>query len=101
MTDDKGSNIFAMACTNCHGGTRFGAIHGSSETLGMGQNGGTGTRDAYRFMNGASLRFYDPGSWSGTTVTCYTLETGDSWGGCTKHAGGTDWTKSLQRPLNY
>ena len=52
-------------------------------------------------MNGASLRFYDPGSWSGTTVTCYTLNTGDAWGDCTQHSGGTDWTKSLQRPLNY
>ena len=101
VTDGKGSNIFAMACTNCHGGTRFGAIHGSSETLGVGEDGGLGTRDAYRFMNGASLRFYDPGSWSGTTVTCYTLNTGDAWGDCTQHSGGTDWTKSLQRPLNY
>lgn len=38
-----------------------------------GEGGGAGTRNPYRFMNGASLRFYEPNGWTGTSVTCYTL----------------------------
>jgi hypothetical protein len=113
--DGKGSNIFGMACTNCHGGTgpdkagnvMWGTIHGSSEVLGVTMNGGAAgdRREAYRFMNGASLRYYDPQGWTGTTVTCYTLTGADDWGGCTQHdkAGGQNFTggKPLQRPLAY
>jgi hypothetical protein len=98
------SNIFGMACSNCHGGTGFGTIHGSSEVIGVGEDGGSGTRNAYRFMNGASLRFYDPGGWSGTAVTCYTLSrntTPDSFGSCTKHNRGQGFSKPLQRPISY
>jgi hypothetical protein len=101
ITDGKGSNVFGMACTNCHGGAGFGAIHGTSDTFGVGEGGGAGTRNAYRFMNGASLRYYDPKGWTGTSITCYTLGTADSWGGCTQHNKGTNWTKPLQRPLTY
>ncbi len=99
----KGSNIFAMACTNCHGGVGFGSIHGTSDTFGMGQNGGSGSRNAYRFMNGASLRYYDPEGWSSGIMTCYTLSSADSWGGCTQHdkSSGADFERPLQRPLNY
>ena len=96
-----GSNIFGMACSNCHGGTDFGTIHGTNETIGVGELGGSGTRNAYRFMNGASLRYYDPAGWTGTGITCYTLKNADSWGGCTQHSKGTSWTKPLQRPLIY
>jgi hypothetical protein len=97
-------NIFGMACANCHGGTGFGTIHGTSEVLGIGEDGGAGTRNAYRFMNGASLRFYDPQGWTGTAVTCYTLSrntTPDSFGSCTKHNRGQGFTKPLQRPISY
>jgi hypothetical protein len=105
LRNDGNGNIFGMVCTNCHGGTTWGAIHGSSEVFDVGE-GGTGgtTRNAYRFMNGASLRFYDPGGWTGTSVTCYTLNsdtTPDAWGSCTKHGKGTGFTKPLQRPLSY
>jgi cytochrome c553 len=101
INNGKGSNVFAMACTNCHGGSGFGTIHGTSETFGVGEGGGSGTRNAYRFMNGASLRYYDPKGWTGTNITCYTLGSADSWGGCTQHNKGTNWTKPLQRPLTY
>jgi hypothetical protein len=102
--DGKGSNVFAMACTNCHGGFGFGSIHGTSQVIATGQDGGGPNRNAYRFMNGASLRFYDPNGWTGTSITCYTLSkntTPDSWGACTQHGGGQGWTKPLQRPLSY
>lgn len=99
--DGKGNNLFAMACMNCHGGFGFGTIHGTSQVLGVGQDGASGTRNAYRFMNGASLRFYDPQGWTGTAITCYTLGSADSWGGCTQHNRGQDFTKPLQRPLSY
>jgi hypothetical protein len=106
--DGKGSNIFGMACANCHGGTgpesngsvMWGTIHGSSEVF---VNGTSGTRNAYRFMNGASLRFYDPQGWTGTAVTCYTLSSADDWGGCTKHGSAQNFQggKPLQRPIAY
>jgi len=109
--DGKGSNIFGMACTNCHGGTgpddagavMWGTIHGSSEVFGTGDDGNTSTREAYRFMNGASLRYYDPEGWSTSTFTCYTLGTADSWGGCTQHdkSSGPDFDRPLQRPIAY
>jgi hypothetical protein len=106
--DGKGSSIFAMACMNCHGGFGFGGIHGTSDVIAIGEDGGgvgaTLTRNAYRFMNGAGLRFYDPNGWTGTSVTCYTLSnntTPDSWGACTQHNKGQGLSKPLQRPLNY
>jgi len=109
--DGKGSNIFGMACTNCHGGSgpddagnvMWGTIHGSSEIIGTGDDGNTSTREAYRFMNGASLRYFDPEGWSGNTFTCYTLGTTDSWGGCTQHdkSSGPGFERPLQRPIAY
>ena len=59
---------------------------------GYGQIDGTSSiftnRRAYRFMNGANLRYYAPGTWaSGTDNTCNTLTTVDGFGGCTKHTG--------------
>jgi len=97
-------NFFGMACTSCHGGTGFGHIHGTSEVLGVGEDGGAGTRNAYRFMNGANLRFYDPQGWTGTAITCYTLSrntTPDAFGSCTAHNRGRSWVKPLQRPISY
>jgi len=97
-------NFFGMACMACHGGTGFGNIHGTSEVLGVGEDGGAGTRNAYRFMNGANLRFYDPQGWTGTAITCYTLSrntTPDAFGNCTAHNRGRAWSKPLQRPISY
>jgi hypothetical protein len=84
----------------------WGTIHGSSEVIGVGDDGLVSTRQAYRFMNGASLRYYDPQGWAGTAVTCYTLGNADDWGGCTQHdkAAGQAFQnpeKPLQRPLAY
>jgi predicted CxxxxCH...CXXCH cytochrome family protein len=98
-------NWQAMACGNCHGAMLsdtapdFGGIHGTSSTF---TNGAGGTRQAYRFTNGASLRFYDPGVWDTTAQNCYTLSTADTYGGCTQH-GRNAGTKSklFTRPLNY
>jgi hypothetical protein len=122
-------NLYGLPCTNCHGGAiDFGTIHGTSDIF----DAGTGwkcsdsgdwcdtadtracsrnpefctvrvERHAYRFMNGASLRYFDPQDWTASSVTCYTLGTDDSWGGCTKHAptSGADWTRSATRNLKY
>jgi hypothetical protein len=122
---NSGGNIYAMACTNCHGGgletvndpgtgREFGTIHGTSQTLDVygpvGMDTGTiGTRKAYRFMNGNSMRFYQPDTddaapwnWSGSDVKCYTLGASDTFGGCTKHSGGTNnFTKPIVRDLKY
>ncbi len=102
-------NVFGYACGNCHGGGPpskagtggglggFGTIHGTSQIIGVGTNGvGPGTsgltqRNAYRFMNGDSMRYYDPNDWQSTVNRgCYTLSSGntDTWGGCTVHSGG-------------
>jgi len=101
VSDGKGSNRFGIACINCHGGGEFGGIHGTSTTFATGEDGGAGTRQAYRFTNGASLRFYDPLGWTGTGATCFTLSTADAWGGCTQHNRGTSRTKLFSRPLSY
>jgi hypothetical protein len=62
-------------------------------------------RKAYRFMNGAALRYYNPQGWAGTAVTCFTLSSADDWGGCVKHTTGSGQDfqggKPLQRPLAY
>jgi hypothetical protein len=85
----------------------FGTIHGTSQVIGIGANGGaanTAYRAAYRFMNGNSMRYYDPGTWSGGTKTCYTLgATGDQWGACNKHGTGVGYTAQppTTRPLAY
>jgi len=106
-TDQVGSNrasnegnALGMACGNCHGGYGFGTIHGTSQTF---SQGGGGTREAYRFTNGASLRFYDTGnSWTDSSSTCYTLGKGqnDQFGSCLKHNRGTGHTVP-SRPLTY
>ena len=108
-------NWAGYACGNCHGTTKFGGIHGTSETLPVGV-GGTGAaggtlptptpnpRPAYRFSNGASLRYQDAMGWSGTQGGCYTLAGSGSgeagWGTCNKH-DGTARTKALIRPRDY
>jgi hypothetical protein len=117
-------NILGMACTNCHGGQApskagvtfpanvtgvggFGTIHGTSQVIGIGNAGGaagSAYRAAYRFTNGNSMRYYNPGTWSGGTRTCYTLSTADTWGACTQHGSGTSGTPSAAgaaRPLSY
>jgi predicted CxxxxCH...CXXCH cytochrome family protein len=86
-------NIFGLPCTNCHGGNAWGAIHGTSETFTINDGGGTPTqRQAYRFMNGASLRYFDPNGWNTATFTCYTLSDADSFGSCTQHPAGNGKT---------
>ena len=109
-------NIFGMACTNCHGGVeggtqaspgsiQFGTIHGTSQSYGIGNSGVSGTRLAYRFMNGNSLRYYDPNGWSGNvTVSCYTIDSGeaDSFGACSQHdRNAKTWDKPVDRDLKY
>jgi hypothetical protein len=94
---------FGNVCTQCHGGTNFGVIHGTSEAPGSGVGGAT-ARNAYRFMNGAGMRFYDPQGWTGTSYSCYTVSSTsqDGFGGCTKHSGAAGGnTKAFSRPLSY
>src|SRR6185369_9928634 len=93
-----GENFMNIVCLNCHGGytestnTGFGAIHGNNDTY----NTAGGTTKRYRFMSGAAGRYFYPtaslgGAPDWTTSTdygCYTVTAADSWGGCTKHAGG-------------
>jgi hypothetical protein len=100
------ASIYGLPCGNCHGGFGFGSIHGTSDQFLI--NSGPAQRRAYRFMNGASLRYYDPNGWNTTTFTCYTLTNAqagtDSWGGCAQHdQGGSGATFSRQtvRDLNY
>jgi hypothetical protein len=116
------STIYGIACTNCHGGVEsgdgatdgpfeFGTIHGTSQTFGIGVRGGSGSRQAYRFMNGNSLRYYDPQGWAGAAaVACYTIDSGDpderdAFGTCTHHnSSGQDFGKAgkpVQRDLKY
>ncbi len=91
-----------------------GGIHGTSEmvpvttstTSGATVNCGTtpgACRNAYRFTNGASMRYYDPMGWTGMVAQCYTLTTGETgWGGCTKHAGGSgNRNRAFARPVTY
>ncbi len=109
-------NIFGMACTGCHGGVEsgtqaspvgpeFGTIHGTSQSYGIGDSGGSGTRLAYRFMNGNNLRYFDPAGWSGdVTVSCYTIDRNeeDSFGACSQHdRTGKGWNKPVDRDLKY
>ncbi len=113
----KGGTVFGLACLNCHGGAQgngsvstdtngFGWIHGTSQVFG---NGVGGTRNAYRFMNGSSLRFYSPGeanpeNWQTSSFSCYTLSgTTDTWGSCTQHSTGKSMGagSSRARALNY
>lgn len=93
-----GENYMNIVCLNCHGGytestsTGFGAIHGNNDTY----TTAGGTTKRYRFMSGAAGRYFYPtaslgGAPNWTTSTdygCYTVTAADSWGGCTKHAGG-------------
>jgi hypothetical protein len=104
-------NIFGLPCTNCHGGVGWGSIHGTSDTFTVKPSG---TRQAYRFMNGASLRYYDPNGWNTSSFTCYTLTnsevSGDSWGACSQHGNsGKTYNRTtsstgagpVQRPIQY
>jgi hypothetical protein len=112
---------FGNNCHGCHGGYgntadttnqdsigtgtvkvgrgALGTIHGNNESYNPG-NGATASK-RYRFMSGATMRFYNPNSttaysgtanWQGTTAAgCYTISSGqtDTWaGGCSSHNGG-------------
>ncbi|MBI3185630.1 MAG: CxxxxCH/CxxCH domain-containing protein [Myxococcales bacterium] len=114
-------NIYGFACGNCHGGGKeaggpsdptpqFGTIHGTSQIINTGQAGGSGTRQAYRFMNGNSMRYYIPATnWNGpgTCWTVYSDKSGtdaDNFGGCVKHGGSgvsPSSTDPMTRPLQY
>ncbi len=113
---NTGGNLYGMACTNCHAGVvnqsgarEYGTIHGTSQVMGTGpldmSDNPTGTpHEAYRFMNGNSMRFFDPQGWTGASVSCYTLANGDEFGGCTKHsgaAGGLSKPAARVRNLSY
>ncbi len=118
-------NVYGWACGNCHGngapskaGSTFptgssgyggyGTIHGTSQVLGTGDAGATGSRNGYRFMTGGGMRYYIPGDWTTSAArNCVTLAggAGDSWGGCTKHSGTGVGDSKLStsgiRPLAY
>ncbi len=108
---NTGGSRFGMACMNCHGGAPgttdgtngYGWIHGTNQTFYVGYT--TTTRNAYRFTNGGSMRFWDPNGWNTSSGTCWTLggsgRAADQWGGCTKHSGGTGNTRKAPRPLTY
>ncbi len=104
--DANSGNIMGLPCTSCHGGVGWGSIHGTSDKFDI--DTGPAQREAYRFMNGANLRYYDPNGWSTASVTCYTLTdseaAADSWGACAQHdkgGGGKPWTRPVQRPIQY
>jgi predicted CxxxxCH...CXXCH cytochrome family protein len=118
---------FSNMCHGCHGGFgnsalavnqdvvgtgstlkgrgALGAIHGNNETYRPG--GATADSPRYRFISGASMRFWNPSNtatanWTATSGgTCYTLSAADQWGSCTKHSGGTGQTINSGRALSY
>jgi len=119
-------NLFQMACINCHGGTDYGVIHGTGETINPVANSApTGVaKKAWRFMNGAShsetqplsgMTASDTGNptqdsarWSGThSFQCFTLGTAPDrsprYGSCTAHGGGGSQMiqSGLNRQLDY
>jgi len=119
----SGGNVFGYPCGNCHGGGApsragatlppdsagaggFGTIHGTSQVIGIGTDGLLGYRNTYRFTNGNSMRYYNPGDWTtSASRTCVTLSAGDAaWGGCLQHSGSgssrSPTTPSI-RPLSY
>jgi hypothetical protein len=116
-TTGNDGNFSGIACLNCHGGAPsdppasptdivgFGAIHGTSEVFGVEEDPSPDhwrSRLAYRFTNGASLRYYDPLDWSAADFSCWTLGSADNWGACTQHGGGSrDYTRAFNRPISY
>ena len=94
-------NIYGLPCSNCHGGFGWGSIHGTSDQFNI--NAGPAQRQAYRFTNGASLRYFDPNGWNTATFTCYTLSSADSFGSCTKHGpgSGTTFSRPVVRDIQY
>jgi len=126
---------FGNNCHGCHGGYgntadttnqdsigtgtvkvgrgALGTIHGNNESYNP-ASGATASK-RYRFMSGATMRFYNPNNttaysgtanWESTTAAgCYTISSGqaDTWaGGCTSHSGGgTGQTKNSGRLLTY
>jgi hypothetical protein len=124
---NAGGSFTGMSCGNCHGGAAgdkgtaqstgtpesttkgFGRIHGTSSVFYVTASG-SGERLSYRFTNGGSLRYFDPGLWNvggysrNEAMTCYTLETGqkDSFGGCIQHgASPVAADRGIARPLQY
>ncbi|MDF1566237.1 MAG: CxxxxCH/CxxCH domain-containing protein [Deltaproteobacteria bacterium] len=116
-------SLFGLGCHNCHGGTTFGAIHGSSETITpVANNVAATSRRAWRFMNGSSQSEFRPSMtntandtgrpnddnarWSGSrTYECFTLSTSPDrtplYGGCNNHGGGARTAVGMTRTLNY
>ena len=94
-------NIYGLPCSNCHGGFGWGSIHGTSDQFNI--NAGPAQRQAYRFTNGASLRYFDPEGWNTATFTCYTLSSADSFGSCTQHGpgNGKQFTRPVVRDIQY
>jgi len=126
---------FGNNCHGCHGGYgntadttnqdsigtgsakvgrgALGTIHGNNESYNP-ASGATASK-RYRFMSGATMRFYNPNNttaysgtanWESTTAAgCYTISSGqaDTWaGGCSSHSGGgTGQTKNSGRLLTY
>ena len=90
---DTPAQHLRIRCGNCHGGSPVqksgvtyplgtparrasvasGRITGRRQVAGIQTSTGT-ARPAYRFTNGNSMRFYNPGGWASTAArTCYTL----------------------------
>jgi hypothetical protein len=96
--------VFGIQCTACHGGYSssasggLGSIHGTNETY-FPLEGATSSK-YYRFMSGATMRFYSPmessysdeSDWvNGDPASCYTIGSSDTWGGgCTEHNPSDD-----------
>jgi hypothetical protein len=118
-------NLFFLSCLHCHGGTDFGAIHGSSETITPVANQSAYNRKAWRFMNGASHSEWrsnnatatsdtgqpsaDNTRWFGNAGTrtweCYTVGSAPDrsplYGSCNNHGSGGKTMTGANRPLNY
>ena len=59
---------------------------------------------AFRFMNGASMRYFNPQDWNLAPQNCVTLasKTSDAFGACSAHDGtGYSRSRPLPRSLRY
>jgi hypothetical protein len=121
-TNNDGGSYTGIACMNCHGGAPgdkgteqalntpeayikgFGRIHGTSSVFFVGSQG-SGERKSYRFTNGGSLRYYDPGTWNSSgrqsSLSCFTLGGADDWGGCVHHGSAGSGERQIPRPMTY
>ena len=99
--------LYRMTVESAHLVAGFGRIHGTSSIF-FTDPAPTGERKSYRFTNGGSLRYYDPGNWyeggSQSSSSCYTLPSSgdvDDWGGCWHHSGASGVDRGIARPLSY